>query len=343
MDESAFLTAVRDDPFAPDPRLVYADWLEERGDPRAEYLRLLCAPFDPQGAPAAAFERLRECRAALDPAWIERVRFPHDVPPDYGVIREVARGALTTLYEATCALAPGRRVIVRVLRNCRHAPYFLEASQLEARLEHPHIPSLYEVGEAEGGSQYSVRQFVDGDDLQNDIGSASRPHAEVARVIAQVSEALDYLHGRGAVHGYVHPRHLLLGRDGAAWLIGFGEYPPAYPAAVHPVHLAPEQLEAGGQVTPRADVYGLAETAFWLLCGRHPFGTFGDGEPLLTAKRQGQTRPIDRVMRQGLPDEVRAVLLRGLCPAPAERYDSAGAFARALTAAVRPKRWWRFW
>src|SRR5262249_9469426 len=158
------------------------------------------------------------------------------------------------------------------------------------------IPALHEVGETET-RLYMVRRLVEGDDLQNNIGNSTGNKIEVARIIAEIATALDYAHEQGVVHGYVHPRHLLLGNDGGSWLIGFGEYPAPDPAVLgNPIHLAPEQI-AGGIVTARSDVYALAETAVWLLSGRHPFRGWRSAE-LIAAKRRD---PLHRDYHQGRP------------------------------------------
>jgi serine/threonine-protein kinase len=159
----------------------------------------------------------------------------------YEILRELAQGMYTTVYEArhTHPRSRDRPVALKVLWHRRYGEYFLQVAQLNACLDHSRIPSLYEVGET-AGQLYTARMFVEGDDLQNGIGGASRSLPEVARIIADVAAALDYAHGREVVHGFVHPRHVLMGNDGSAWLIGFGESPPTEPTALgNPLHLGP--------------------------------------------------------------------------------------------------------
>jgi serine/threonine protein kinase len=265
----------------------------------------------------------------------------------YEILRELAQGVYTTVYEArhTHPRLRDRPVALKVLRHRRDAEHFLQAARLNAFLDHSRIPSLYEVGEA-AGQLYTARMFIEGDDLQNGIGEANRNITEVARIIAEIAAALDYAHGLGVVHGLVHPRHVLLGNDGAVWVIGFGEYPPTEPVALgNPLHLAPEQLEPDGTVTPASDVFALSETALWLLCGRHPFGGFPATE-LLAAKRTGRLRRQIRELLPGVSPALEQVLRRGLAAEPAGRYAKASEFATALASAARAgggsRRWW-FW
>ncbi len=263
----------------------------------------------------------------------------------YEIVREVAQGYYAAVYEArhTHPKLRDRHVALRVLRHNDYSEHFMEAARLNACLEHPRIPALREVGEA-AGRLYWARSFIEGDDLQNDIRGPSRNIEDVLRITAEVAGALDYAHGRGVVHGYVHPRHVLLGRDGCGWLIGFGEYPPSTPAVLgNPLHLAPEQF-TDNKVTPATDVYCLSETCFWVLCGQHPFDKLRI-TALMDAKRSGQVARNLGGIRPGVTAGVEQVLLRALAPDPAARYASPGEFATALIGANRAakKTWWRLW
>ncbi len=165
--------------------------------------------------------------------------------------------------------------------------------------------------------------------------------------IAQIAAALDYAHSRGVVHGYVHPRHILIGKDESIWLIGFGEFPPP-PEDIfcgNPLHLAPEQFEADCRTTLASDVYALTETALWLLCECHPFKGIEISE-LLEAKRTGRLRREIQEFDPGISPALERVLHRGLAPEPTGRYATAGEFAAALASAAglcdRSRRGW-FW
>jgi serine/threonine-protein kinase len=343
-DEDVFLQALRADPGDIPLRQVYADWLEDRDDPRAEYLRLLLAGAD---ADPGSCRRLDELRPALDPQWVALVHPAAVYFGEYLVVRELARGLLTTVYEAIHTSFNNRRITLQILQRPQYAARFLQAARSQAALPHPRIPALHMVGEWEG-QPFIVRAFVEGDDLQNGIASSPRTPAEVGRIVADIAGALDVAHAQGIVHGYVHPRHLLLGRDGAAWLIGFGEMPAAdFPIAGNPLHCAPEQLEANGPVTPQTDVYLLAESALWLLTGQHPFVRHWGIERLREAKRTPWAWPAGLRPHQNLPDSLVPVLQRALSPTPADRYPTAGEFAAAFAAGVqaaeRPRSWWRIW
>jgi serine/threonine-protein kinase len=245
-----------------------------------------------------------------------------------------------------------RHVALKILSNPERAHWFLRVARTSAALSHPHIVPVRSVG-CERGIPYIVSDFVEGDDLQNGIGRRGAwSLAEVVYIVRDTAGALDFAHRVGIVHGYVHPRHILRGRDGGIWLIGFGEcflpgeVPPGEPLG-NPLHLAPEQFTGNGEAKPRSDVYALSETAFWLLTGRHPY--LGIHVPeLMEAKRKGAVRGRVRESRPDVPPDMDRVLLRGMAPQAEARFSSAGEFADALAAAARVNgeeggRWWQFW
>lgn len=341
-DDDAFLRAIQYAPYDDAPRLVYADWLEERTDPRAEYLRLLSAPDD-----EAAVARIEELRRTLDPKWLALVQPPDRVEiPSYSIISKVAEGQLTTVYEAVSDQPARPRVALKVLRNRTYAEQFMRNCRVSAALNHPNIPPPYGVGEGPTGQIYGVRLFIDGEDLHQAMVARAHCPAEVARIVTAVAGALDHAHLLGLTHGYVHPRHILLGRDGSPWLIGFGEFPPPDGLFGNPLHLAPEQFEAEPTVTPQIDVYQLAETAAWLLSGRHPFAAVSGIESLLVAKRSDNPWAVAGGIRADGLAGADSVLRRAMSPNPADRHQTPGEFAAAFAQAVGAagrRRWWRFW
>jgi serine/threonine-protein kinase len=342
-DDDAFLRAIADAPDDDAPRLVYADWLDEHGQPdRAEFIRLLCSGEEP-----AVLERLREVAPSLDSTWAARVspEFPR-VHPIYVVIREVARGALTTVLEATATHPKmrGRRVAVRTLNDGQSARRFANTCQIHAALgDELQVPRLFDVGELEH-IPYAIRKFIDGDDLLNNIRGRTVAPDDLVRIVTTVATILNAMHRLGVIHGTVHPRHLLQDRDGAVWVIGFGEMPPAGLVMGNPLHLALEQFDRWtGPVGPATDVYQLAETAAWLLAGRHPYQDFRPPDDLLAAKRSEDGWRTGAL--RNLSEPVAAVFRRALAPDPAVRYPTAGEFAAALANAFqeRPRSRWRFW
>jgi serine/threonine protein kinase len=196
-------------------------------------------------------------------------RFMH---PRYSIRRELAHGSYSVVYEAVPIHLADRPVALKVLRDREYIGWFFRIARVIASLNHTGIVPCYEVGEVKG-RQYVALAFIPGEDLRYQIAArGSQPAGEVVRVIRDVAAALDYAHGRGIIHGHLHPKHILLDAGGFTRLIGFGEYPlPGGAVLGNPLHLAPEQFSSAGPLTTRTDVYALAETAYWMLCGKHPY------------------------------------------------------------------------
>jgi serine/threonine-protein kinase len=252
--------------------------------------------------------------------------------PHYRIVRELARGSFTMMYEAESTLPTlaGRRVALKMLRHREHVAWFYRIARTTASLGHPGIVSCLELGETYG-QLYMVLEFVPGADLLQQIHSVGPwPLTEVVHLVRRIANALDYTHGRGVIHGHLHPKHILLAADRSPRLTGFGAYPLDTDMVFgNPLHLAPEQIYGQGPWTTQTDVYALAETAFWILTGSHPFNT----EEMMVRKTLPPF-PSVRELRPDLSPAVDAVLQRGMTPQPAYRFDSASEFAEALALAA---------
>ena len=253
----------------------------------------------------------------------------------YRIVRELSHGALTSVFEAL-AFFPGpssRPVALKLLRHPEHFNWFLRIGRFTAALCHPSIVACHDVGEAEG-STFMALEFVSGTSLLDEISHGiTWSDANVVHVIRGVGAALDCAHVQGIIHGRVHPRHVLLTSDHVPRVIGFGEYPlPACVPIGNPIHLAPEQLLDDVHLVPQTDVFALAEIAFWMRTGRHPYAGPGLSEQL-TAKRFGPCQSL-RQLRPDLPATVGDVLRRGMAPEAEDRFGSAGELSDSLAAAL---------
>jgi serine/threonine protein kinase len=264
----------------------------------------------------------------------------------YELQRTLAKGSYSTVYQArhTHPGLQGRLVSLKVVRDSRFVPHFIQSVRSHASLlTHPRIPDLHQVSGTDD-LMYSARKFIEGESLHTFISTAQGNAASLTTIIADIAYALDHAHEQGVVHGLVHPRHILLDKDGSAWLIGFGEYPPLGDGMIlgNPSHLAPEQFETTEVLTAATDVYALCETAIWLLSGRHPFSG-------CTIHNLSEAKRRDKValrLTELLPDlspKLEAVLKQGLAVKPADRFSKASEFATALKTAVSAtgkRRWW---
>jgi serine/threonine-protein kinase len=205
-----------------------------------------------------------------------------------------------------------------------------------AGLTHPNIVEIFDVGE-EGGRPYFVMEYVRGDTLQTVIAQEG-PFApdDVAALLEQVGSALDYAHERGIVHRDVKPQNVLVTPTGVIKVLDFGIAKDVHDsnltelgAGLGTVHyVSPEQAN-GLMATPSSDVYSLGVIAYEMLTGRLPFQA---DSPVAVAMLHVHEppRPPSAVFSH-VPRQVDAIVLRALEKAPTGRFQTAGAFAQAMT------------
>jgi tetratricopeptide (TPR) repeat protein len=205
---------------------------------------------------------------------------------------------------------------------------------------------IYGFGEDEGLHFYAM-QFIEGASLSEVIRSAGRPPTTeespigepdgrgVARIIAEVADALAYAHRHGVLHRDIKPSNLLLDREGAVWVADFGlakhEDEEAITATGDIVgtlrYMAPEQLN--GHTDLRSDIYSLGLTLYELLALR-PAYEEGRHGLLITAKTREAPRPL-RSINPRIPADLETITLKACATDPADRYQTAGALAEDLT------------
>jgi predicted Ser/Thr protein kinase len=264
----------------------------------------------------------------------------------YQIQREVGRGGMGVVYLATDRRL-GRRVALKVIvPELAADPQFRVRFEREARvaatLEHPHVVPVYEAGEQDG-SLFIAMRFIDGRDLATEV----REHGplapqRLARLIVQVAGALDAAHRAGVVHRDVKPANVLLagaGDDEHAYLTDFGLTREAASESGLTVtgqwvgtvdYAAPEQI-MGEPTDARSDVYALGCTVLHALTGQPPY----QGVPAARLYAHMNIPPPSACeSRAGLRPEVDAAIGRAMAKDPGERFQSAGDFARALTAAL---------
>jgi len=201
----------------------------------------------------------------------------------YRIERRLGAGGMATVYLAEDTKL-GRRVAVKVLRPELAAAIgperFLREIRITANLEHPHILSLHDSGEADG-LLYYVMPFVDGEslrDLLHRSGSLEPEHA--LRITQQVASALDFAHRQGVIHRDIKPENILL-KDGEALVADFGialgfsradatRLTETGLSLGTPYYMSPEQATST-DIDGRSDEYALACMLYEMLSGEPPF------------------------------------------------------------------------
>jgi serine/threonine protein kinase/WD40 repeat protein len=278
----------------------------------------------------------------------------------YAIERELGRGGMATVYLAR-DLKHDRLVAVKVLRPDLAAVLggerFLREIRLTAQLQHPHILTLLDSGEAAGFLFY-VMPYIEGESLRELLTREGQlPIDEALRITRAVAAALDYAHRRGIIHRDIKPENILL-YQGEPMVADFGVALAAASAGRErltetglslgtPAYMSPEQASASPKIDSRSDQYSLACVVYEMLAGEPPYT--GPTAQAIIAKRFSEPVPHLSTVRE-VPGGMERAITRALGRSPADRFPSIAAFAQALTddqtapasrrpRSVRSKRW----
>ena len=239
---------------------------------------------------------------------------------EVGLEREVAIKVLPP------KLAEDPSVVARFQREAKTA----------ARLDHAHIIPIYRV-ESEGGLHYFVMKYVAGRPLDALIAARGPlPVPEAIRILSESAAALEHAHRKGVVHRDIKPANILLDQEERVLLADFGiakalattsELTNTGVVIGTPYYMSPEQA-LGTPVDGRSDQYSLAVVGYRILTGEPLFD--GDSSMAILYKHIHTPPPRVRERRREVPAHVELALLRALSKAPASRFESMAAFARAL-------------
>jgi len=259
----------------------------------------------------------------------------------YVIERELGAGGMAVVYLARDRKLD-REVALKVLRPelgaVLGAERFLTEIKISARLDHPHILTLIDSGEA-NGLLYYVLPFVRGESLRDKLNREHQLGIEEALTITkQVASALDYAHRQQLVHRDIKPENILL-QEGEAMLADFGIALAVKEAGGNrltqtglslgtPQYMSPEQATGDRGIDARSDVYSLAAVLYEMLAGEPP--VTGASAQSMIAKLMTETPTHLRVLRSTVPPEIDAAVAKALAKTPADRFTSAGDFSRAL-------------
>ena len=217
---------------------------------------------------------------------------------------------------------------------------------LAAKLQHPHILSVFDSGETKGGQLWFTMPYVDGESLRDRLRRERQlPVDEALRITREVAGALDYAHAQGVIHRDVKPENVMLTARGDALLADFGiARPVGRPgdgtgltetgmAVGTPQYMSPEQASGERALDARSDVFALGAVCYEMLTGEPPF--VGNSAQAVVAKMLSTDAPSVRVLRPAISPALDAVVRRALARVPADRWATAGALGGALTTAER--------
>ena len=244
----------------------------------------------------------------------------------------IGGGGMADVYKARDCLL-NRPVAVKILheefkQDKEFVDKFQREAQAAARLSHPNIVNIYDVGVADG-DHYIVMEYVPGRTLKDRIRQEGHLSvSESLRVAREIAEALAHAHANNLVHCDIKPHNILMMADGHAKVADFGiaravteptmTYSGNVIGSVH--YFSPEQAK-GTMITPKSDVYSLGVVLYEMLTGKLPFT--GDN-PVSIAVKHLQEEPVPvRQIDPAIPPVVEAIVSKAMSKDPAMRPTSA--------------------
>jgi serine/threonine-protein kinase len=224
---------------------------------------------------------------------------------------------------------------------------FRSEAESAARLEHPNIVAIHEVGEHAGQPFFSM-QLVPGTTLAARIQEGPLPPREAAALLIPVCRAIAHAHQRGVLHRDLKPSNILIDLDGRPWVTDFGlakrvsspdvSWPASHPSITGsgdivgtPGYMAPEQAAGQrGEVTTATDIYSLGAILYAMMTGRPPFQSASPVDTLLMVLEQDPAPP--RVLNPAVDPDLELIALKALQKPADLRYATADALANDLQA-----------
>jgi TolB-like protein len=259
----------------------------------------------------------------------------------YEVMHLLGRGGMATVYLAHDH-KHHRQVAIKVLHAELAAAvgpeWFLREIDIAAALHHPHILPLHDSGTADGRLYY-VMPYVEGESLRARLTrDGPFPLEQAIRIAQDVAGALAYAHRQKVVHRDIKPENILL-QDEQAIVADFGIARAINAAGAEkltepsrgigtPAYMSPEQAASGAVIDGRADIYALGCVTYEMLAGQPPFP--GDTVGQILGRHAEDPVPSLDLLRPALPVHVARAIERALQKAPADRFATAGEFAKAL-------------
>src|SRR2546425_1275874 len=273
----------------------------------------------------------------------------------YTIEREVGHGGMATVYLARDP-KHDRPVALKVLRPelaaVLGAERFLREISLTAQLQHPHILTLIDSGEADGFLYY-VMPYREGERLRQRLEREGQlPLDDALQITRAIASALAFAHGHGVIHRDIKPENIML-HEGEPMVADFGIALAVSTAGRErltetglsvgtPAYMSPEQASAEPRLDGRSDQYSLACVLYEMLAGEPPYT--GPTAQAIIAKRFSEPVPHLRTVRD-VPERVEQAVTKALAKVPAARFDTAAQFGSALAdkrpavrAAASPRR-----
>jgi beta-lactam-binding protein with PASTA domain/predicted Ser/Thr protein kinase len=258
----------------------------------------------------------------------------------YEIIEKLGGGGMAVVYKAKDTLL-GRLVAIKVLRDQfaqdeTFVERFGREAQAGARLSHPNIVSIFDVGR-HGDDHYLVMEYVEGTNLKNIINEKGRLNEnQVIRIGIELCEALEHAHENGLIHCDIKPHNILINDRGRVKVTDFGiaractsdtiTFAGSLVGSVH--YFSPEQAR-GGTADIQSDIYSASVVLYELATGKQPFTA---ESPVSVALKQITEEPVPpSEINPEISPELESIILRGMSKSPQDRFTSAAEMKEALS------------
>ncbi len=260
---------------------------------------------------------------------------------EYELLEEIARGGMGVVYRAR-QIKADRIVALKMIRSGELADdeeierFYMEARSA-ARLDHPGIVPVFDVGEF-AGQHYFTMGYVDGPTLKAVVKDGPLPPRRAAEIARQIAEAVAYAHAQGVIHRDLKPSNVLIDADGQPRITDFGlakqiegnsNLTASGQVMGTPSYMPPEQ--AAGRIDrigPHSDVYAVGAILYEMLTGRPPFTGVSTLELLTAVMEKDPEAP--HVINPRVDRDLETICLKCLQKDPARRYATCSALASTI-------------
>ncbi len=264
---------------------------------------------------------------------------------DYELLEEIGRGGMGVVYRAQQVNLNRQLAVKMMLRGPLASQVdrerFLAEAQAAARLDHPGIVPVYQIGE-EGGRMYFSMKYIPGPTLAGLLQSGPMSPQKIAELLGKVCRAIDFAHQNGVLHRDLKPSNILIDEEGEPHVTDFGlakriqdAHHVTHSGAVvgTPAYMSPEQAAGNRGIGPASDVYSLGAILYHMLTGVPPFQSASPMDAVMKVIEQDPIPP--RQVNPAVDRDLELIAIRCLQKPPDLRYASAGALADDLEAYLK--------
>ena len=262
----------------------------------------------------------------------------------YEIIEKVGSGGMATVYKARDTIL-NRYVAVKVLRDEfttdeEFIKRFNTEAQSAARLTHPNIVSVFDVGQ-EYNIYYIVMELIQGKTLKQIISEeGALPWKWTVNIAIQICSALEMAHRNGIVHRDIKPHNIIITEDGIAKVTDFGiakavsnSTITAFGTTIGSVHYFSPEHARGGYTDAKSDIYSLGVVMYEMITGKVPFDA---DTPVSVALKHIQEEPVPPIqLNSRVPEAVNQIILKAMKKDTSERYASATEMMKDLSLALK--------